>query len=304
MLHHDSVRLAFASFDLGEPRAVAGWKLFPMFPTVAPGPSMLTSRTAVERGLARIEELPEAPSVRALRLRNTAPLPVLVRDGDLFVSGRQDRVADRALLAPAGCDLELPVSCVERNRWNVRDDNTFSVCDASADIGLRHRRMTDAREREAPDQQTTWDVVAERRRARGFADAHGSLIEAQRAHDPAVDEAVVALPYVYGSAGLALCHDTAKGARVALAEWFADPTACAEAWTGIVRGALSSFASRKRVPNVSRTEVRALFDALSASSRVLDNSGHGTLWGLSHGRTLGRALAYEGRIVHVVALHA
>lgn len=305
MSPHEALRAVFASVNLGEPQAFAGWKLFPMFPTAPRVCVMLTAHAAVERGLARIEELPDAPSVRALRLYNGADLPVLVRDGDLFVSGRQDRIADRALLVAARSEAELPVSCVEQNRWAVRDRLDFTVCEASADVPLRHRRMATVRAAEAPDQQATWDAVAERRRARGFADERGSLIESQRAEAPLLDGAVSAFAPVYGAAGLALCHDTPRGARVAVAEWFADPEACAHAWTGIVRGALTSLPSRAHAPRISRSELRAHFAALaSAPHATSSDDRHGVVVGFIHGRTRGRALVHGGRALHLATVRA
>ncbi len=293
----------FSSVNLGEPTESHGWKLFPMFPTAPPALTMLLARSAVERGLARVAELPSGPSVRALSLVNEAAVPLLVRDGDLFAAGCQDRIADRPMLVPARSTVELPVSCVEQNRWGVRERADFSVCDESADVLLRS--MSTARADEAPDQGIIWATVSERRRARGFTDASGSLLETHRGRAEPVDAATRALAPVYGATGLVLCHDTPAGARVAVLECFADTTACADAWTGTVRAALASLPVGARAPRISRTEVRALFDALAAARHPsVAPSEHGTVVGFSHGHTRGRALLHEGRVAHLVTLRA
>jgi hypothetical protein len=80
----------------------------------------------------------------------------------------------------------------------------------------------------------------------GRPDSAEALLRAM--DDPSfavVAAAVSALAPVYGAAGLALCHDTPRGARVAVAEWFADPEACAHAWTPAEMSVVSSTSSQR-----------------------------------------------------------
>lgn len=305
MSHHDAVASVFASINVGEPTAAAGWSLFPLFPTVPPTVSLLTVRAASERGLARIEELPGGASVRALFLHNEATLPVLVSDGDLFVAGRQDRIADRPMVVGAGVKREVPVSCVEQGRWATRDRDDFRVHADSADLRVRHRRMTDPADSARPDQNRTWQAVAEHRTARGHHDRTGSLVASQAQPEARVEALVAALPYVYGAAGLALCHDTAAGPRVALLCWCVDPAVTADAWTGLVRTTLSSLPAGTKTPKLSRTELRSLMARLARSpKRVTDDDDTGTVLAFASGKTAGRLLVHNGRPVQLVALRA
>jgi len=305
MPHHEALASVFASINVGEPTAAAGWSLFPFFPTVAPTVSLLTVRAASERGLARIEELPGGPSVRALFLHNGATLPLLVSEGDLFVAGRQDRIADRPMVVLAGAKREVPVSCVEQGRWATGERDDFRVHPDSADLRVRHRRMTDPGNAARPDQGRTWQAVAEHRTARGHHDRTGSLVASQSQPEPRVDALVAGLPYVYGATGLALCHDTAAGPRVAMLCWCVDPAVSADAWTGLVRTAVSSLPAGTKAPKLSRTELRSLMTRLAgAPKRVTDDDDAGTVLAFASGKTAGRLLVHNGRPVQLVALRA
>lgn len=305
MKHGDLLRSVFSSINLGEPTEHGGWKLFPMFPVEAPKHRLRTVGSAVAQGLALIEELPTGPSVRSLQLSNRADLPVLVREGDLLTSGLQDRIVDRPVLVSAGASVELPVSCVEQGRWSQRDRKDFAVSPFAADVTLRHRRMTLSRKKTSAPQSETWKHVATRRRTLGHADESGSMAEAQQREVERVEKLSKRFPAVYGAAGLVLCHATPQGARVALMEWFADPTACAEAWEGLVRSALSSVQVQGETPRISRTELRSLWAAFSeADGWSTEDEGLGAMAGFSMGKTQGRALISDGRVMHMAAVRA
>lgn len=305
MRHDDLLRSVFASVNLGEPTAHGGWTLFPMFPVAAPSQRLLTVGTAVARGLTVVEELPDGPSVRALQVSNHAEIPVLLRDGDLLMAGRQDRIVDRPALVAAGATVGLPVSCVEQNRWAHRDRKDFAVSPFAADLSLRNRRMAVSRMRAAAPQDETWNHVAARRRTLGHADGGGSMAEAQEREVEGVEDLAKRFPEAYGAAGLALCHATPQGARVALMEWFADPIACGEAWGGLVRSALSSVRVRGEAPGITRTTLRKLLGQFAAAPGwVTEDEGLGAMAGFSFGRTHGRALMSGGRVVHVAAVRA
>ncbi len=304
MLHQEALASLFSSINLGEPTQAGHWKLFPLFPTMAPTLSMLTVRSASERGLTRIGELPEGASVRALLLHNDAPLPVLVCEGDLFVAGRQDRIADRTMLVAAGTSIQLPVSCVERGRWCEGDRADFSVYPDSADVRLRHRRLASSRGRERPDQELTWNSVAVHRSERGLHDGAGSLVASQTVTNERAEAIVARLAPIYGATGFALCRETPEGPRVAVLAWFADPSACADVWKGGVRAAVSSLPCSGRAPKISRTELRALFaKLLTAPREITDDDEAGTVMGFTHGRTEARVLLHRGRPVQLTALH-
>lgn len=60
-----------------------------------------------------------SPTVRTLKLLNTSALAVLILDGEELVGGWQNRIVTTTLLVPARTTFDLPVSCVEADRWHV-----------------------------------------------------------------------------------------------------------------------------------------------------------------------------------------
>jgi hypothetical protein len=59
----------------------------------------------------------EAGSVPELLVKNLAPSPVLILDGEELIGAKQNRIVNLAILVAAGQTLRIPVSCVEAGRW-------------------------------------------------------------------------------------------------------------------------------------------------------------------------------------------
>jgi len=72
--------------------------------------------TVQERGTAAIE------NVHWLSLYNNSDKNVLVSSGEVLAGGRQDRIVtkDTLVMAKSG-RIDLPVMCVEENRWSEKD---------------------------------------------------------------------------------------------------------------------------------------------------------------------------------------
>lgn len=73
---------------------------------------------SMDQALAVVGERPDGPSVGSLLVSNTAPVPLLLLEGQLLEGGMQHRmVATSMLLAPAA-RVPLEVVCVEHGRWH------------------------------------------------------------------------------------------------------------------------------------------------------------------------------------------
>jgi len=58
----------------------------------------------------------EAGSVPELLVKNLAPSPVLILDGEELIGAKQNRIVNLTILVAAGQTLRIPVSCVEAGR--------------------------------------------------------------------------------------------------------------------------------------------------------------------------------------------
>ena len=45
--------------------------------------------------------------------------------GEQLAGGKQNRVLNASILVPAKSELPIPVTCVERGRWALRDPRTI-----------------------------------------------------------------------------------------------------------------------------------------------------------------------------------
>src|SRR5262245_66023762 len=65
----------------------------------------------------RIEELSAAGSVSSIRVRNQAKYRVLLPDGTMLIGCKQNRVVNVSIMLAPDSETQIPVSCVERGRW-------------------------------------------------------------------------------------------------------------------------------------------------------------------------------------------
>ncbi len=287
--------------DLGEPRSVGGFVMFPIRPNMLTDVEMVPVHDAVVRKTARIEENPAGATVSRLKLTNVATSMVLVRDGDLFVSGLQDRIADRPARVLGGQSVALPVLCVERGRWHVGARADFRVAPFDADLGLRSVRMSGVHR--SVDQGVTWDLVVGRRSRRQHGNESGSLVDSQERDVASVEAVAAATPPPPGATGIVLCRAGSQGPRVALIEWFADPLACALAWAGILRGALLACVDAPAPPPVSRTEVRQFMEKLLAKPTWReDDAALGVLRGYRRNGASARMLCEGEKPLYLAAV--
>lgn len=293
----------FARINLGEPVTAHGLRVFPVFPLDADPVKFLLLADSLAQGLAEIREADtgHGPWFRELLIETWADRPVLLRESDLLVGGRQDRVADRTCLLPAHGRTVIPVSCVEAGRSHYADAEHFVAGVAGADLGIRHERLRQtATTHDRPDQDQTWKLVAERRQRASFVDGSGSLHQAQIAPDPAIEETVAALPAVLGTSGLVLARVTDSGPRAVAVELFSNRDACRVAWPSLVRAAAQTVTQRKADPRISRTEVRKLFaDIAQVEGRSVPALGLGTLTLFTSGKIAGSALVLNGIAAHI-----
>jgi hypothetical protein len=131
-------------FILGEPQVAGPLAVFPIL-----GPpsrlAFLALAQATEHG-AFVKELDEGASVRELLVHNPTDQAVLVYEGEEVLGAQQNRTFDVSVLVPAGASLRLPVSCMERGRWEGRRFREhFTPSPQAADPALRRAKRRSAR---------------------------------------------------------------------------------------------------------------------------------------------------------------
>src|SRR5210317_807129 len=157
----NAVKQALSGLQLGEPLSHEGLTVHPLIRASLLGKDYLTLDEALKLNVARITEVSDSGSVPQLLFRNQGDQAVFLLDGEELVGAKQNRILNITVLAPAGKDTVIPVSCVEAGRWHhSRDDFTsapraqFSASRAkrSADISESLLRRKEARS----DQGEVW----------------------------------------------------------------------------------------------------------------------------------------------------
>jgi hypothetical protein len=165
-----------------------------------------------------IKELGGGASVNDLVVHNPLPEPLLLYEGEEVLGAQQNRTFDVTVLVPATIDLRIPVSCMERGRWDgSRHSEPFAPAPQAAYPELRRQKSRHARARlmanedARADQAEVWadiDYKAARHRTRSATSAMHDVYETRR-------NALSTL------AGGIKRHDGQVGALVAIAGHFA-----------------------------------------------------------------------------------
>ena len=66
----------------------------------------------------------------------------MILDGDILEGAKQNRVINTSILVGAKETVEIPVSCVERGRWNYSSDK-FTQSDTIASKNIRFQKAQD-----------------------------------------------------------------------------------------------------------------------------------------------------------------
>jgi hypothetical protein len=162
-----------------------------VFPLLGPEPRQhyVSFAEARSRGV-RIDELEARASVNDLVIQNPAAEPVLLYEGEEVLGAQQNRTFDVTVLVPAGAKLRVPVSCVERGRWDSsRHAEPLAPAPQATYPELRREKNRQARGRvlagqEArSDQSLVWadiDVKSRRHGVHSQTDAMHDVYEGRR----------------------------------------------------------------------------------------------------------------------------
>ena len=161
------IAAALDQFDIGAPVVAANLTMFPLLLPAEDAPGYVTLDEALAAGHASVTEVSESGSVPELLVKNLAPSPVLILDGEELIGAKQNRIVNLTILVAAGQTLRIPVSCVEAGRWARRSREFASAGRAHFATG-RARKLQEVScamracgSRQA-DQGGVWEEIAEK----------------------------------------------------------------------------------------------------------------------------------------------
>jgi hypothetical protein len=294
-----------AVFTLGEPQVAGPLAVFPVF---GPEPRLTYQTLARATGLgALVKELDEGASVNQLVVENPTDLDLLIFEGEEFLGAQQNRSFDVSVLVAAGSTLRLPVSCVERGRWDGRRHREgMRVAPQAADPSLRRVKRARANMnasrgiRALPDQGEVWDEVDRKFVEHADSSPTDSLhdLYESRRHD--LGELTSKVVPVDGQVGALV---QVAGAPVAL-DLVGRPDVFADLLPRLAQGyALDAVVAPGTEPSEDAAQ-EFLADALNASLTPVETYGLGQSFALNGGRITGSSLVREDETIQLSAFPA
>ena len=156
-------RELLGTLTIGQPTHHHNLTFFPLLWPETHEPSYTLLSTAIEEGLAVVEEVNESGSVPNLAVTNKCKRPLLIPEGEILMGAKQNRVINVTVLVAAGVKFVLPVSCVEAGRWRYKSRHFESKFCAPPSLRNKKLRAVHRNRSEsgiaASDQGEVWDEV-------------------------------------------------------------------------------------------------------------------------------------------------
>lgn len=173
--------LLAAPLYVAEPDVAGPLAVFPLIASAAPKLSYVAFAAGQAHGV-ELKELAGGARVNELEVHNPLDCPVLLYEGEEVLGAQQNRTFDVSVLVPAGASLRVPVSCVERGRWDSRrHGEAFVPAPQAAHPELRRLKGEQVRRRAAAggapraSQQAVWESVAATSARLGVESPTGAL---------------------------------------------------------------------------------------------------------------------------------
>jgi hypothetical protein len=184
---------------IGEPQIFSNLAVVPLFYNEETAEKFISLKTALEKGLAKINETSESGTVGTLSVQNDSEQALFLMDGEELVGAKQNRMINTSILIKAKSQVAIPVSCTEQGRWRF-EARTFSdsghIMPAKARNSKNARMEYNLRTRDSFEagQREVWNEVASYQR--NFSTHSGSSAMrdtfVQKQHE--LEEFVKALP--------------------------------------------------------------------------------------------------------------
>lgn len=286
--------------SVGFPVTRLGVSFFPVYlrnndlPEIATGP---------ESGLV-VEELEKA-MVPTLRAKNPTDKPILIVEGEHFVGGDQNRASNVSLLVGAGTDLEIPVSCLERERWGRRREYERSMSYAPRNVRARQQETVNLAFHEEgsrrSDQGAVWNEVDQALHRLNVTSETAAAADLEEVYTRdrfrySAAEELAQMGPLAGQCGFVVTH----GGWVRSVELFGSEKLLAAHWSRLVRPHLLEVPQKPAGPS-SDAALWAIRRFASMPSESRPGVGLGTEHRATDGTMSGQALILDESIAHASA---
>lgn len=312
-----AISTLLSGVSIGEPRRHGRLEIFPLFATSMEADAFILLDEALAAKSVEVTETSDSGSVPVLNFLSRSAVPVLLLDGEELVGAKQNRILNTSILAPAGAQILLPVSCVEQGRWRY-SSHSFKAADHALFAKARARkasRMAAMHERpravgESPahlarqfdaGQHEVWSDVSAKLSRMRVESVSSAISDGYESYGERLREFETALAAEPGQRGAAFSLD----GRVVGIELLATEAA----FRAIYRKLLKSYAfdaleeAELTAPKVpSKADVQAFIArVLGASVSSAPSAGLGSDVRLAGEGCAGHALVHQDAVLHLAA---
>jgi hypothetical protein len=261
----------------------------------------LTFGESGSEGLVTVEETSSSGTVPELRVRNRAKCRVLIPEGSTLIGAKQNRVVNLSVVIAPESVTHIPVSCVERGRWQMLS-RQFAA-GGFGDSPLRAKMCRGATEslrsvgRVHVDQADVWRHVDGMLKGSGAFSPTAAYHAVYEKWQPelAYYEARLRLPQ--NACGVAVEID----GRLEAVDIFDKADTLHMLWPRLVRSYLLA-ALRPGLCHGNKTGAREFLErVLRSEGESYEPVGVGTTIRLTNREAVGAALMCEGQLVHLSA---
>ena len=289
-----------------QPDAPVAFRALTLVPLRAPAPAdrpWLLLPEALADASAEISEVSERGSVPTLHVINRGSRDVLLLDGEELVGAKQNRILNTTVLVRAHSTLEVPVSCVEQDRWQYTSRHFASSAHTLyASVRLKKAAQVHASLRRSEsfssDQIEIWRDLGERAKALNVESAAMDGAFARRASE--LDDYTTALAPRTDQVGALVYGGGAWWGMDVLAS----PRLFAAAWPSILSGYVLDALWRQPEGRPVESGKEPLTALLGASVETFPGVGAGDDCRFTGAGILGAALIVDGVVAHAMAFPA
>lgn len=296
-------RELLGTLTIGEPSHHHNLTFFPLLWPESHEPSYTLLSTAIEEGLAVVEEVNESGSVPNLAVKNKCKRPLLIPEGEILMGAKQNRVINVTVLVAAGVKFVLPVSCVEAGRWRFKSRHFESKFCAPPSLRNKKLKAVHRNRSEsgiaASNQGEVWDEVQACLSSVSAQSETASLTDAFAAAEETLKEHAKRLVLPEGAAGVLVGRD----GRIIGMDLFDSPATLKTLWDRLSDAyffdALRDPAAAKPTP---ASQAHRFIERLGSSAKPrIPALALGDELEIASEGLVGAALLYDGGVCHLAA---
>ncbi|MCR4403385.1 MAG: hypothetical protein NUW12_11550 [Firmicutes bacterium] len=291
----------------GTPEQRLNLTLFPLFMECKTAVSYLLLDEALQRRVLVVMEVGEGGLVNAVMVENKSEQAVLILDGEELVGAKQNRMVNATLLVPPKSKIRVPVSCVERGRWQY-GARTFEQTGIFGYATLRRQKAAQVgsslRQGMAftADQGAIWEEI-DRKQARMHAhSATDAVHDIYVGFEEKLREYVEGLSPTDGQSGVAAFIN----GRFSCLDLFAPPDTLAKVWPKLIRSyAMEALELAQTKDGRLTANMDQVLDAIKRMEcQEYPSVGRGTDIRLRGKGLVGAGLVDEGQLLHLCVFGA